>query len=102
MIDIVIKPLFTEKATKLAARASKKNAYTYVFKVHRDATKDQIKAAIEKMYDVRVEEVRTALLPAKIRTRYTRKGISEARIPSYKKAYVRLAPGQTLNLYENL
>jgi len=36
MIDIIIKPLFTEKATKLAARPNKKNAYTYVFKVHRD------------------------------------------------------------------
>ncbi len=102
MIDIIIKPLFTEKATELSAKSSKKAAHTYAFKVHREATKDQIKAAIEKMYGVQVDEVRTALLPAKIRTRYSRKGISEARIPSYKKAYVRLAPGQTLNLYENL
>ncbi len=102
MTDIIIKPLFTEKATTLSAKASKKGTNTYAFKVHREATKDQIKAAIEKMYGVQVDEVRTALLPAKIRTRYSRKGISEARIPSYKKAYVRLAPGQTLNLYENL
>jgi len=102
MIDIVIKPLFTEKATELSKKASRKNAYTYAFKVHREATKEQIKAAIEKLYGVQVEEVRTAILPAKIRTRYTRKGISEARLPSYKKAYVRLAPGQSLNLYENL
>jgi len=102
MIDIIIKPLFTEKATTLSAKSSKKGTNTYAFKVHREATKEQIKAAIEKMYGVQVDEVRTAILPAKIRTRYTRKGISEARIPSYKKAYVRLAPGQTLNLYENL
>lgn len=102
MMDVIIKPLFTEKATELSRKASRNNSYTYAFKVHRDATKEQIKAAIEKLYGVKVAEVRTALLPAKIRTRYTRKGISEARIPSYKKAYVRLAPGQTLNLYENL
>ncbi len=102
MIDIIIKPLFTEKATALSKKASRKNAYTYAFKVHREATKEQIKAAIEKLYGVQVEEVRTAILPAKIRNRYTRKGISEARLPSYKKAYVRLAPGQSLNLYENL
>ncbi len=102
MREVLIKPLFTEKATALAQRASKKNVHTYAFKVHREATRDEIKAAIEERYGVRVEEVRMALLPAKIRTRYTRKGISEARLPSYKKAYVRLAPGQTLNLYENL
>ena len=69
MIDVIIKPLFTEKATSLAAKASKKGVYTYIFKVHRETTKDQIKAAIEKMYGVQVDEVRTALLPAKIRTR---------------------------------
>jgi large subunit ribosomal protein L23 len=102
MKDILIKPLFTEKATGLPKKPNRRGAYTYAFKVHRDATKEEVKAAIEVLYGVKVAEVRTALLPAKIRTRYSRKGVSQARIPSHKKAYVRLAPGQTLNLYENL
>lgn len=102
MKQILIKPLFTEKAIQLSKKPSRIGQYTYVFKVHCEATKEEIQAAIEAQYEVKVEEVRTAILPARIRTRYTRKGIQEARLPSYKKAYVRLKAGQTLNLYENL
>ncbi|MCS7188529.1 MAG: 50S ribosomal protein L23 [Bacteroidia bacterium] len=102
MKQILIKPLFTEKAIALSRKKNAKGSYTYAFRVHIEATKPEIKAAIEKMYGVEVEEVRTALLPARIRTRYTRKGIQESRLPAYKKAYVRLKPGHELNLYENL
>ncbi len=102
MKSILIKPLFTEKAIQLSQKPSRQVKHTYAFKVHREATKEEIRAAVEAQYDVQVEEVRTALLPARIRTRFTRKGIQAARLPSYKKAYVRLKPGQTLNLYENL
>lgn len=100
--DILIKPLFTEKALALPKKKNAQGAYTYAFKVHRDATKPEIARAVEERYNVKVDEVRTALLPAKIRYRYTRKGIQTSRIPSYKKAYVRLKPGYEINLYENL
>lgn len=102
MRQIIIKPLFTEKAIQLSRKKDARGAHTYVFKVHREATKPEIAQAIQQMYNVEVEEVRTALMPARIRTRFTRKGLQESRIPSYKKAYVRLKPGQELNLYENL
>ncbi|GIV22986.1 MAG: 50S ribosomal protein L23 [Bacteroidia bacterium] len=102
MKPILIKPLFTEKAIALSRRKNAQGAYTYVFKVHREATKPEIKKAVETMYGVPVAEVRTAWLPARIRQRFTRKGIQESRLPSYKKAYVRLKPGHELNLYENL
>lgn len=102
MKPILIKPLFTEKAIALSRRNNAQGAYTYVFKVHREATKPEIKKAVEAMYGVTVDEVRTAWLPARIRQRFTRKGIQESRLPSYKKAYVRLKPGHELNLYENL
>lgn len=102
MKPILIKPLFTEKAIALSRRKNAQGAYTYVFKVHREATKPEIKKAVETMYGVPVDEVRTAWLPARIRQRFTRKGIQESRLPSYKKAYVRLKPGHELNLYENL
>lgn len=102
MKQILIKPLFTEKAINRSRKKSKSGAFTYAFKVHPEATKPEIKAAIEAMYGVLVEAVRTAYMPARIRYRYTRKGVQESRIPSYKKAYVRLKPGQELNLYENI
>ena len=102
MKPILIKLLFTEKAIALSRRKNAQGAYTYVFKVHREATKPEIKKAVEAMYGVTVDEVRTAWLPARIRQRFTRKGIQESRLPSYKKAYVRLKPGHELNLYENL
>lgn len=102
MKQVLVKPLFTEKAISLSRKKNAKGAFTYAFRVHRDATKPEIKAAVEEMYGVQVEEVRTALLPARLRYRYTRKGIQESRLPSYKKAYVRLRPGYELNLYENL
>ncbi|MCS7153014.1 MAG: 50S ribosomal protein L23 [Bacteroidia bacterium] len=100
--EVLIKPLFTEKAIALSKKKNAQGAYTYVFKVAREATKPLIAAAIEEKYGVKVDEVRTAILPARIRYRYTRKGIQESRLPSYKKAYVRLKPGYELNLYENL
>ncbi|MEN2993501.1 MAG: 50S ribosomal protein L23 [Bacteroidia bacterium] len=102
MRQILIKPLFTEKAVGLSKRKTAQGSYTYVFKVHRDATKPEIAAEVERLYGVPVAEVRTAIIPAHIRPRYTRKGIQESRIPSYKKAYVKLKPGHTINLYENL
>ncbi|MCX7607017.1 MAG: 50S ribosomal protein L23 [Bacteroidia bacterium] len=102
MKQILLKPLFTEKAIELSRKKNRKGAHTYAFKVHRDATKPEIAAAVESFYQVSVDEVRTALLPARIRRRYTRTGVQESRLPSYKKAYVRLKPGQELNLYENL
>lgn len=102
MKEILIKPLFTEKAIALSKKKNAKGAYTYAFKVGRDATKPEIAKAIEDRYGVQVDEVRTALLPARLRYRYTRKGIQVSRLPSYKKAYVRLKPNQEINLYENL
>ena len=53
-INVIIKPLVTEKSTHLQTT---RNAYA--FQVHRDANKPQIKLAVEKIYDVKVVEVRT-------------------------------------------
>jgi large subunit ribosomal protein L23 len=53
-INVIIKPLVTEKSTHQQAT---RNAYA--FEVHRDANKHQIKDAVEKLYDVKVVDVRT-------------------------------------------
>ena len=53
-INIIIKPLITEKSTH---QQNTRNSYT--FQVHPDANKDQIKCAVEKLYEVKVVDVRT-------------------------------------------
>ncbi len=63
---------------------------------HPKATKHQIREAIEQMFGVRVEKVRTAQMPAKRRTR----GRSEGRLPRWKKAYVRLIEGDEIEIFE--
>lgn len=78
--DIIIKPLLTEKT--YADIANKK----YTFIVSKNANKVQIKYAIEKLFDVKVEKVNTANYDGKFKTQ----GKSQGYTASYKKAYVTL------------
>jgi large subunit ribosomal protein L23 len=86
--------LISEKS--LAARAKFND---YVFEVHRDANKIDIKMAVEKLYHVKVEKVMTANNPGKQRRmgRY-RPGFT----PEWKKAIVKLAKDQKISEFENL
>ena len=91
---ILIKPVITEKATKLA---DKRN--TYVFVVNKDVNKIEIKNAVEKMYNVAVDSVNTAVLPGKPKTRNTKTAIIRGRKASYKKAFVTLQQGERIDLF---
>ena len=88
-LEIVKAPIITEKATAIAQEQGK-----YVFKVDPKATKSEIKNAIEKIFKVKVERVSTInTKPKKKRVgRYS--GLTN----KYKKAIVKLAEGQTINL----
>ncbi len=88
--EIIQAPVISEKATFLA---TVKNAYT--FEVDKTASKDQIKAAIEKLYDVKVLDVRTVNVPGK--PRRTRAG--ETHTSEWKKAVVKLHPDQKIDLF---
>ncbi|MDP0491828.1 MAG: 50S ribosomal protein L23 [Verrucomicrobiota bacterium JB023] len=80
----------SEKATLV-----QENSNEYVFKVARKANKIEIRKAVEKIFDVSVEDVRTCNYAGKLR----RKRRSDAgRTASWKKAYVRLKEGDTLDL----
>lgn len=96
MSAIIIKPLVTEKTDKLG----KLNRYT--FKVAKDANRLEIKKAIETMYGVKVEDVNTAVLPGKLKIRHTKKGMTRGIRPAFKKAYVTLKDGETLDIYATL
>ncbi|MCS6928996.1 MAG: 50S ribosomal protein L23 [Saprospiraceae bacterium] len=91
---ILIKPVLTEKSTRLA---DKRN--TYVFVVDRGANKLEIKKAVEDMFNVAVERVNTAIMPGKPKTRSSRTTIIRGRKSPYKKAYVTLAPGESLDIF---
>ena len=96
-MDIQIRPLITEKANSVS---EKLNCYT--FAVSPDANKFQIKDLVEKLYNVRVTSVNTANYAGKRKQRYTKSGLLRGKKPAFKKAYVTVAEGQTIDYYNNI
>ncbi len=90
MKQIIRSPLITEKNTQLS------EAGVYVFEVHMDATKPDIKKAVEKGFSVKVKNIRTAVCRSDMK--YTRFGLSK--VKKWKKAYIQLAAGQKISLFE--
>jgi large subunit ribosomal protein L23 len=88
LIAVLLAPHITEK-TSLAMQ----NTNTYSFRVRRDSTKPDVKAAVELMFGVKVAKVNLVNETGKSR----RFGKLQGRTQDIKKAYVRLAPGQTID-----
>lgn len=86
----LISPLITEKNTTLAEQG------VYVFQVAMDSTKPQIKEEIEKGFSVKVKNIRTAVCRGSVKQ--TRFGLTKAK--KWKKAFVKLADGQKISLFE--
>ena len=86
---VLIEPHITEKVTDLGESSNH-----YAFKVARDATKREIKSAVESLFNVKVANVTT--LNVKGKRRRTVRG-SMTRLADWKKAYVRLAEGENLD-----
>lgn len=63
----IIRPLVTEKSTHQSRQSSKVGGGSYTFEVHPEANKSQIREAIEKIYGVKVLDVRTSNRPGKVR-----------------------------------
>jgi large subunit ribosomal protein L23 len=89
LMQVLVAPIVSEKATMIA---EKSNSVT--FKVLQDATKYEIKAAVELMFKVDVKAV--AVLNIKGKTK--RFGKSVGRRDNLRKAYVTLKPGQEINI----
>ena len=85
LYQVILKPLVTEKGVD-----KKENERTLCFQVAQAANKTQVKAAVEKLFKVKVEEVRTANFEGKLR----RRGKFAGYRPEWKKAYVRLKADQ--------
>lgn len=92
-MQILKRPLITEKISAM----NEKGVYGFV--VEKTATKPEIKEAIEKMYGVKVEEVRTLRMPGKPKTRYTKTKIVSGFSKPFKKAIVKIAEGEVIDFY---
>ena len=88
--DVLIEPVLSEKATALREQ----NKYTFI--VSKSATKIQIKEAVRKLFNVKVVDCTTINVLGKIKRLRGRPG----RTSSYKKAIVKLAPGETIKVFE--
>ncbi len=91
LMSVLIAPHVTEKTA-----AAMQNHNQYTFRVRRDATKTDIKAAVELMFDVKVSAVQVVNEPGKAR----RFGRTPGRTQDWKKAYVSLKEGQAID-YES-
>ena len=88
--DILVRPLITERTTQLMAEGK------YVFVVAKAANKIDIAKAVAEVFKVKVAKVNTVNVTGKKK----RMGRTEGKRPDYKKAIVKLAPGETIEFFE--
>ena len=88
--SVLLKPVVSEKSYALMA------ANKYTFRVHPDANKTQVRQAVEEIFGVRVEEVRTV----NVRSKPKRRGWTSGRTREWKKAIVELHPDDSIELFE--
>ena len=90
LYDVILRPVVTEKGLTLKERER-----TLSFEVSPDASKQEIRQAVERIFKVRVEDVRTMSVRGKMRRRGRYVGYK----PSWRKAYVTLAEGEKMIEY---
>jgi large subunit ribosomal protein L23 len=91
--DIIRRPLITERATRLQEEQNR-----YVFKVRGDANKIEIKRAVEEIFEVKVTKVNTTAVKGKVK----RLGRFQGRRANWKKAFVSVSPGQSIEFFEEV
>ena len=91
--NIIKSHIQTERTTELRTKNNE-----YVFEVDKKANKYVIKAAVEQAFKVKVDDVRTVIVPGKLR----RMGRHEGKTPTWKKAIVRLKKGEAIAIFENI
>jgi large subunit ribosomal protein L23 len=88
--QVIVRPVVSEKSYALMSEGK------YTFRVHDRAHKLQIAKAVEEIFDVHVNGVRTSTVKSKPK----RRGLHSGRSRSWKKAVVQLAPGERIELFE--
>jgi len=93
--DIIRFPHITEKST---LQSELSESQVIALHVRLDATKHQIREAVEKVFNVKVDRIRTARFQGKIK----RQGRNQGRRPDWKKAYITLKPGHKIEFLEGV
>ncbi|MGZ5325031.1 MAG: 50S ribosomal protein L23 [Solirubrobacterales bacterium] len=88
--QVIIRPVVSEKSYALMADGK------YTFRIHERAHKTQVRHAVEEIFGVHVDSVRVS----RVRAKPKRRGLSAGRSRSWKKAIVKLAPGERIELFE--
>ncbi|HEY6951246.1 MAG TPA: 50S ribosomal protein L23 [Bacteroidota bacterium] len=96
MPDILVRPILTEKMTKL------QEVRQYAFEVPSSSNKIDIERAVEKKFKVKVLSVRTQRIKGKEKVQLTRRGRFEGRKRNWKKALVTLKEGDKIDYFENV
>lgn len=93
----IVKPLVTEKVTDLT---EKHNVFCFV--VRPEANKLQIQNEVEALYNVKVVSVNTVNYAGKNKSRYTKAGLLRGKMNAFKKAYVTLKEGESIDFFSNI
>jgi len=93
--DIIRFPHITEKSTLQSELSA---SQVIALHVRLDATKHQIREAVETVFDVKVDRIRTARFQGKLK----RQGRNQGRRPDWKKAYITLKPGHKIEFLEGV
>ncbi len=91
--QVIIRPVISEKSYNLIESEGQ-----YTFQVDKRANKNQVKRAVEEAFDVRVEKVNTA----NVKSKPKRQGLTRGRTSTWKKAVVKLAEGERIELFEGV
>jgi large subunit ribosomal protein L23 len=94
LTDVLVRPVITEKVNNQMELSGR-----YTFVVDKRANKLEVKKAVEEFYGVKVEDVNTVVVPGKRKSRFTKAGFISGVKPSYKKAIVTLAEGDSIDLF---
>jgi large subunit ribosomal protein L23 len=97
-MGIIIKPIVTEKQTKITEKFPNRVG----FRVSPDANKLEIKTAIEELYGVTVVKINTMNYDGKRKSRYTKSGTVTGRESAFKKAIVTLKEGEQIDFFSNI
>ena len=88
--DIILKPVVSEKSYGLIEQRK------YVFRVHPDAHRTQVRQAVEELFDVHVEAVNVL----KVQPKPKRRGLVKGVKPGWKKAIVQIGEGESIEIFE--
>ena len=94
--DVIVRPIISEKSMDESGRGK------YTFEVHGDASKIQVKAAVEELFKVQVTSVNVLTTKAKEKRRGNRRGQTVGHTTPWRKAIVTLAPGQKIEFFEGV